>query len=89
MIFNELTIKANEHELTMKAKEKHEQVYKAVINAKKQEHIDIIMENLPFSSIPELLAITMREKLMELLSFANFEKGRKGITNQTEAKYIL
>ena len=41
--------------------------------------IDTILENLPFSSIPELQAITTREQLMELLSIANFEKVQKGM----------
>ena len=67
------------HEKTIQAKEKYKQAYDAVIEAEKQEQIDVILANLPFSSNPELRAITTREQLVELLSFANFEKCRKGL----------
>ena len=39
------------HELTMKAKEKHEQAYTSVLHAQNQQETDTILEKLLFSII--------------------------------------
>ena len=67
------------HELTIQAKEKYKQAHGNVFEDRREHHIDGLMEKLPLHSDPELRAITTREQSMELLSFANFEKARKGL----------
>ena len=66
------------HELTLQAKEKHKQAYKNVLEGRQEHHIDALLEILSLCSNPELRVITTREQFMELLSFANVEKARKG-----------
>ena len=56
-----------------------DQVFKTTVQGFGEMKLNEALEMLPFLSNPELRAITTREQLMELLSFADFEKCRKGL----------